>query len=218
MRPFALACQFAFVAWLGACAAPMRPTLRPAAPLNASQYEQVLDLWTRKGTVYAGLVEHKMTAKGTLITPMFRQAFAAKFPEIYGYGSQVTRRELVELGGKAEESVNFFFSVYTPKDKWNDLHKPESIWHVTIRRVASEDAPDEPGQGADAVSIERVKIDENLRTVYPHLTAFDEGYVVRFPPIGKDDKPLLGDGASYLRVRIASSFGAVAMTWTVLSE
>lgn len=211
------------IAALVGCVTPIRPTLRPTSPLTASSYEPVLELWTRTSTIYSKLLEHKMTAKSTLITPMFRQAFGARFPEIYGYGSQVTRRELVELGGKAEESVNFFFTIYTPVDKWNDLHKPDSIWHVTIRRVATEDAPDAPSigtdtDGSDATSIERVKLDENLRTVYPYITSFDQAYIVRFSPIGKDDKPLLGDGPSYLRVRIASSFGSASMTWTVFPD
>jgi len=201
---------------LAACAPPQRPSLRVTGTVSAKDYERTLDDWSRNDSVYA-LFEHKMRVTATFITPPLRRAFQARFPEIYGYGGSVTRKELVDLSQKAEETLNFFVAVYTPEDKWNDLHKSDSIWHVTLQRVPSVDAPDEAETPRiDALAIERVKIDENLRTVYPFLTSFDQAYIVRFPAMTKDDQRVVGDKETVLRMRIASSFGAARMNWDVV--
>lgn len=201
---------------LTACAAPQRPSLRVTGGVSAQDYPRILDDWTRNDSVYA-IFEHKMRVSATFITPPLRRAFQARFPEIYGYGGSVTRKELVDLSQKTEETLNFFVAVYTPEDKWNDLHKSDSIWHVTLQRIAAVNAPDETTDPRiDAISIERVKIDENLRTVYPYLTSFDQAYIVRFPAASKDDQRLVGEKETVLRMRIASSFGAARMNWDVV--
>jgi hypothetical protein len=201
---------------VAACEPPQRPSLRPTGTVTAKDYDHVLGDWTRRDSVYA-LFEHKMNVTATFITPPLRRAFQARFPEIYGYGGSVTRKELVDLSQKTEETLNFFVAIYTPEDKWNDLNKPDSIWHVTLQPVLSIDAPDETTTSRiDALAIERVKIDENLRTVYPYLTSFDQAYIVRFPAATKDTQLLVGDKEVVLRMRIASSFGAARLNWDVL--
>ena len=185
--------------------------------MTAQDYDHVLGDWTRFDSVYR-LFEHKMNVTATFITPPLRRAFQARFPEIYGYGGSVTRKELVDLSQKTEETLNFFVAVYTAEDKWNDLQKDRfDLARDLLQTVPAIDAPDETtSPRIDAIAIEKVKIDENLRTVYPYITTFDQAYIVRFPAASKDDQRMVGEKETVLRMRIASSFGAARLNWDVL--
>jgi len=190
---------------LAACAREFRPTLTPPSDIQPGDYASILDLWTRSDEAFNG-VEHKLTAKATLITPMMRIAFQKRFPEVYGYGGQVTRQELRDTPAVQDGMLTFFVAIYAPNFRWIDLEKPDSIWHVTLQRAKSEKAA--PDLEVDAKKIEKVKRDENLNTIFPYLGAFDTVYIVRFPA-------QLVDGKSFLRVRIASSFAESVMAWRV---
>ncbi len=208
--------RFVWILCFSACMPPPAASLRGKPEVTAGDYDKVLEAWTRGEQIYS-IFEHKMQVKATFITPALRKAFQARFPEIYGYGGQITRKELVDIDQKTEETLNFFVVVYTPDYKWNDLNKSDSIWHLTLGTVAHLDTPEDPhALRLDAISIERVKIDENLRTVYPYITSFDQAYLVRFPAVGKDQHGVLSDKETILRMRIASSFGAADLNWDVL--
>ena len=55
----------------------------------------VLKTWTRSAKIYQGL-DSKMFVTATFHSPEFRRVFALAFPEIYGHGGNITRRELVD--------------------------------------------------------------------------------------------------------------------------
>jgi len=204
----------------GACQKRFKPSLQ--LPQNqaimAKDYRAILDLWTKEDIVYSGF-EHKMTAHATMITPMLRRAFAQRFPEIYGYGGQLTRKELVELSQSSEETLNFFVAIYTPQDKWNDLDKKDSIWHLTLQKIPHLKATEqEVITSVDAYAIERLRIDENIKNVYDYVGLFDQAYIVRFPLTDdNNDNPMISTHHhQYLRLRIASSLGAATMTWELI--
>jgi hypothetical protein len=198
---------------LSSCARQFQPTLSPKEPIGPRDYAPILDLWTRTDQAFSGF-DHRITVKATMITPMLRKAYGARFPEVYGYGGRVTRTEMKDAGTGTEDTLNFFVAVYTPQFRWNDLHKPDSIWHVSLQRLTGTST--EPEVTVDARAIEKVKIDENLLTIYPFLDVFDSGYIVRFPLTSIDGKQLIKDGKNRLRMRVASSFASASMTWELL--
>ena len=187
--------------------------LPPPAMLYGSQrditpadYPDVLKTWTRSAKVYQGF-ETKQFVTATFHTPEFRRAFAIAFPEIYGHGGAITRRELVDLTGNIEQFHNFFMAVYTPEQKWNDLAKPDSIWRLSL--IGSEEV------AVDAAEIVRVKIDANLRAVYPFIGRFDEGYLVRFPLTDAMNRLVLDARSTAVTLRIASALGIAEMRWAL---
>ncbi|MCC6811180.1 MAG: hypothetical protein IT381_27365 [Deltaproteobacteria bacterium] len=202
-------CALLLLTLAPACARNFKPTLTPKDTIGPRDYGTILDLWTRTDQAFLAF-EHKITVKATMITPMLRLAYAARFPEVYGYGGQVTRSEMKDAG-TPEETLNFFVACYTAQFKWNDLHKTDSIWHVSIQRL--QDGSKDAEITIDARAIEKVKIDENMLTIYPYLTPFDSGYIVRFPLSTLDGAMLIKDGRNRLRMRIASSFAEAAMQW-----
>jgi hypothetical protein len=198
---------------LSGCAREFKANARPPTGLLPADYPEVLKAWTREGHAFSGL-EHKVTVKATLMAPMLRKAFEVRFPEVYGYGGVVTRQELREVSEETESTLNFFVAVYTNNFRWNDLQRPDSIWHVTLE--TSDSLQGKPTSSMDAVKIERIKVDENLYTVFPYLNAFETAYIMRFPKFSPASQPLLASTQrTYLRMRIASSFAERELTWTI---
>jgi len=174
--------------------------------ISAKEYADVLATWTRSDKVYGGL-DTKMFITGTFHSSEFRRAFAVAFPEIYGHGGNITRRELVDLTENVEQFHNFFVAVYTSDRKWNDLAKPDSIWRVSL--VGSEEV------AVDAAEIVIVKLDANLRAVYPYVGRFDEGYLVRFPLTDAMHRLVLDGKSTSVTLRIASALGVAELRWAL---
>lgn len=167
-------------------------------------YVQILKTWTRGAKIYRGL-DNKLFVSATFHAPELRRAFAGAFPDIYGHGGKITRRELVDLTGGVEQHHNFFLAVYTPDARWNDLAKDDSIWRLTLVGAGeAEVGPDE---------VVPIKMDENLRAVYPFISRFDKVYLVRFPLADPLQRALLDEQTDHLTLRIASALGAAQMTW-----
>jgi hypothetical protein len=176
----------------------------PSQKLTAEDYPDVLERWTRSDKIYKGL-ENKLFVTATWHAPEFRRAFAVAFPEIYGHGGNVTRRELVDLTGDVEQYHNFFMSIYTPDRKWNDLEQDDSIWRVNL--IGSDEVAVDPAE------ILAVKIDANLRAVYPYISRFDEAYIVRFPLADPMHRMVIDSHSTHVSLRIASALGAAEMRW-----
>lgn len=181
--------------------------LGPAQPLTAEDYPAVLKTWTRSAKMYKGL-ESKLFVSATFHAPELRRAFAIAFPEIYGHGGEVTRRELVDLTGNIEQYNNLFLAVYTPNPKWNDLAQTDSIWRLTL--IGSDEVAVGPAE------VVPIKIDENLRAVYPYLGRFDKGYVVRFPQSDPMKRVVLDQKSTGFKLRIASALGVAEMEWELV--
>ena len=199
----------ALLALLLVACVPPRPSLlhAPPTPVSAADYSAVLASWTRAARVYSGL-DNKLFVSGTFHAPEFRRAFAAAFPDIYGSGGLITRRELVDLSDGVEQYHNFFISVFTPDVRWNDLSKVDSIWHLTLHSSN--------GRTAGTYEVVPVKLDENIRAVYRYPSRFDRGYLVRFPLTNEEGQQLVDTATAWFTVRIASALGVADLRWDVV--
>ena len=188
---------------------PLRPSLlhAPATPLEATDYDAVIASWTRSARVYRGL-DNKLFVSSTFHAAEFRRAFAVAFPDIYGSGGLITRRELVDLSDGIEQYHNFFVSVFTPDVRWNDLSKIDSIWHLSLHSSN--------GSTTSTSEIVPVKLDENIRAVYRYPSRFDRGYLVRFPLVNHEGKQLIDTATTWFSVRIASALGVADLRWDVV--
>lgn len=191
--------------WLPACSA-RRPAILYGSEsrLVAADYPAVLRTWSRSAKIYQGL-DDKLFVTATYHAPELRRAFALAFPDIYGHGGKITRRELVDLTGGVEQHHNFLFAVYTPDNRWNDLGRDDSIWRLSLKGSSdTEVGPDE---------VVPIKMDENLRAVYPYITRFDKVYLVRFPLVDPLQQLVIEGDATTISLRIASALGGANMVW-----
>ncbi len=188
------------------CAEPRPAVLYgPTGELTADDYEAVLKTWTQAHKHYDGLFDNIIFFSATYHSPEFRRAFAVAFPDIYGHGGDVTRRELVDLTDGIEQFHTFFFVAYTPEDDWNDFNKDDSIWRMTLTGST--------GVSAGPHEIVLVNIDENLRSVYPYIGRFDEAYLVRFPLTDSLEQLLVPPEATSFTLQIISALGKTEATW-----
>lgn len=172
--------------------------------LTPADYPAVLTTWSRSAKIYRGL-DDKMFITATYHAPELRRAFALAFPDIYGHGGKITRRELVDLTGGVEQHHNFLLAVYTPDNRWNDLGRDDSIWRLSLQGSSeTEVGPDE---------VVPIKMDENLRAVYPYITRFDKVYLVRFPLVDPLQRLVIEGDAATISLRIASALGGANMLW-----
>tara|TARA_Y100000589_G_scaffold268255_1_gene259974 strand:+ start:238 stop:825 length:588 start_codon:yes stop_codon:yes gene_type:complete len=164
----------------------------------------VLKTWTRSAKIYQGL-DSKMFVTATFHSPEFRRVFALAFPEIYGHGGNITRRELVDLTHDIEQYLTFFVSAYTADRKWNDLAKPDSIWRLSL-------------EGDDDVSVSPteiipVKIDANLQAVYPYIGRFDKAYLVRFKLADPMNRLVIKSSSDHFKLKVVSALGKANLQW-----
>jgi hypothetical protein len=186
-------------------------TLLPSGKDAKAVFLKELKAWTRHDKIYQGL-DNKLFISATYHAPDFRRAFAIAFPDIYGHGGKVTGRELVDLTGGIEQHHNFFVATYTPNVRWNDFARDDSIWRISLYSTAqgsegvgqAEVAPDE---------IIPLKVDENLRAVYPYISRFDKIYLVRFPLKDAWDRPIVDSHSSQMVMRVASALGVATLRW-----
>ncbi|MCK5690590.1 hypothetical protein KAI87_15025 [Myxococcota bacterium] len=183
------------------------PKLRlrgPFPPPSAKAYPAILHECSRSAKIYKGL-DNQLFVTSTFHTPQFRRAFAASFPDVYGHGGAITRRELVELTGDVERYHTFFLSVYTPNLKWNDIGQSDSIWRMTLMN--------DEGVSVGMVEALPVKKDANLKVVYPYIGRFEETYLVRFPLSDPMNRLIIGQKTKSLTLRMASALGAAELVW-----
>lgn len=187
------------------CRAPRPAVLYgPEQPLSADDYPELLKTWTRSGKIYQK-IDSKLFTTATFHSPEFRRAFAVAFPDIYGHGGKITRRELVDLSGGVEQYHNFFVAFYTPDARWNDLAKNDSIWHLTL--TGSNDVSVSPDE------VVPIKMDENLRAVYPYINRFDKVYLVRFPLTDPLHRIVIDSTTTHFVMRVASALGVTELKW-----
>lgn len=177
----------------------------PVGEIAPEDYGAVLDAYTRSYKLYDRL-DDILFVTATYHAPEFRKAFAVSFPEIYGHGGRVTRKELLELTGNVERYHTFFMVAYTPKRDWNDFDQADSIWNVTLVG---------PHTTVPAAEITEVKVDENIHVVYPYVNRFDKAYLVRFPLTDAEGRLVIDNETRAFTLRLASALGAAEPTWTV---
>ena len=176
----------------------------PSRTVEASDYKVILDTWTRQAKIYQHF-DSKAFITATFHSPEFRQVFPLAFPDLYGHGGNVTRRELVEHTEDAKQYLNFFVTLYTADSDWNDLAKHDSIWRLNL--IGSEEV------SVKSKEVLPVKIDANLRAVYPHIGGFDRTYIVRFPRKDPNGNPVIPESSQGFSFRIASALGHTLLTW-----
>jgi hypothetical protein len=119
------------------------------------------------------------------------------------------RGELVETQRKElAEAWEVELVVATARIEWNDFGKgPRSMWRLTL---VGDD-------GREVLPIS-VKLDrrsrEELGVYYPAMKPFYKAYVVRFPRVATDGKPLVRDGSPKIQLKIGSGMGGILLEWS----
>jgi hypothetical protein len=175
---------------------------------RSSDYPVVFQNWTR----HARLVQEVGTvieAWGTYKSWDFRQAYIAKYSEVYDLPDHDVSELLQEQLEASRNSFDFHIAAQTTNDRWNDLERKNSPWRVTLL--------DDDGTELSPSAIRVVKLPELYETqFFPDRTEFTRSYEISFTrPSG--GQPFAPAGNKQLTLRIAGPMGRIELVWEAKS-
>jgi len=193
---------------IGCGAAPPKVSLaEPTPPPKAKDYVEQLKRWTRHAHLINDF-DQALDVDATLRSPEFREAFAAKYIEIYRIGQENRDRIRGEILSDGADTYEFHVETATHDYALNDLTSAKTVWRVTLLDDQGHELP--PSQ-VNALR-ERRALDQEF---YPYTTIFSRGWTVRFPRMRADGTPLVGADTRSLTLRFAGPQGSVDLIWTL---
>lgn len=202
----------------GAAAPPVVPSAAPAAPAATAAapktsvpsqkpgYEAVLGRWTGGAKIYEG-IETRLIITATYKGFPFREAYIERYAKGYQLDDDY-KKSLIEREKEAVEEANeFFFTAYTPEDRWNDFDSKDSIWRLFLE--------DDTGKRLVPLSVKRAeKGDPFIREFFPYIDPWSAAYTVKFPKYsaeGKDSIP--GNASKFLKLTVTGILGKGEIIW-----
>ncbi|MCC6903842.1 MAG: hypothetical protein IT377_33045 [Polyangiaceae bacterium] len=194
---------------LGACAEPKVPLSEGPREYAPTDYEIVLDRWTRADDlVTATEMDNVLSVTATYESWDFRWAYVVRYADDYRLTVDQRRTLLERSLAESRSSHTFYVALYAQRHKWGDLGAENPAWIVRlIDDQGSETAPAE---------IEPIKKPGAIeRTYFPYTTPWRSAYRIRFPKARGDGRPTIASGARWIGLRFAGAQGNQALVWTI---
>ncbi|MBI5810639.1 MAG: hypothetical protein HZB21_05580 [Deltaproteobacteria bacterium] len=152
-------------------------------------------------------MEARLYISATYKDLSFRGAYVERYSGSYqldpDYAKVLMERESIEAGQYNE----FFFSAYTPEERWNDFDRKDSVWHMYLE--------DDTGVRLIPISIKRIDTgDPLIREFFPYLDLWGRGYVVKFPKYGASGTgPMPGKETKFMKLVVTGILGRGELEW-----
>lgn len=181
-------------------------------------WDRILKEHTRRSEVY-DLPIRQADMRATLVTPRLRKAFIDARDEFHGRFSRDTSRELLWLGQpdegvdaamrpapESEQQVLVFVAMYVTDRKNRDIAASYTIWDTNLVRGDVSVAP---------VAIETLRNTPAVVDVFPYVDRFDDVYLLRFPLVDPEGRPLLSPGGEPVRLEVKSALAECVVEWAL---
>jgi hypothetical protein len=196
------------VAVAGCASAPIVVSLaEPAPPPTAKDYVDELKKWTRHAHLRNDF-DQALDVDATMRSPEFREAFAAKYIEVYRIGPENQPHTRGDILSDGADSYEFHVETATHDYALNDLTSAKTVWRVTL--VDDEGHEVQPARVTGLK--ERRALDQEF---YPYTSVFSRGWTLRFPRTRVDGSPLVGSDTQALTLRFAGPQGSVDLVWVL---
>jgi hypothetical protein len=201
------------VAWLalllcGCAGAPVKVSLgEPSPPPTAKDYVDQLKRWTRHAHLRSDF-DQALDVDATLRSPEFREAYAAKYIELYRIGDENKARIRGEILSDGADTYEFHVETATHDYGLNDLTSAKTIWRVSLIDDQGHEVTPKQVVGLR----ERRALDAEF---YPYTGVFSRGWTLRFPRARGDGTPLVGADTKALTLRFAGPQGSVDLVWVL---
>jgi len=171
-----------------------------------SSYERIIDNWTRSERLYKNFATEAVVSATYFSLPM-RRVFVAEWARAFDLPAEERTALLAEQIDGAERSVEFVISFYTPKHRYNDLHKNDSSWRLWFI--------DANGRKVGSSKIERMRVRHRKEYYFfPYYTEWSRLYRVVFPAVGDDGQPLVREQGA-VTLRITGVQGTMDLVWEI---
>jgi hypothetical protein len=194
---------------LGGCAKPTVTLAEGPREYVATDYDAVLDRWTRTERLFAlSDLETYLTATATFESWDFRWAYVVRYGQDYRLTIDQRKKLLDKALDETRLQHQFFVALYGGERKYNDLTKDSSAWIVRlIDDTGNETAPKE------IVAIKKPNALE--RNYFPYNTTFRLAFRIRFPQVSGDGHPTISPQAKWFGLRFAGAQGNSELVWQV---
>lgn len=194
---------------LSGCAAPLVSLREGPREYVATDYDDVLDIWTRKGELITlSELDSLLSATATYESWDFRWAYVVRFVEDYRLTLEQRKKLLDKTLDETRQGHHFYVAITGGERRFNDLTKPNSSWIVRlIDSTGNETAPEE------ITAIKRPSAIE--RTYYPYTTPFHLVFRLRFPMTAPTGKQAISPLAEWFGLRFAGAQGNNELVWTI---
>ena len=194
---------------LGGCAKPAVTLAEGPREYVATDYDAVLDRWTRTERLFAlSDLETYLTATATFESWDFRWAYVVRYVQDYRRTIDQRKKLLDAALDETRAKHQFFVALYGGERKYNDLTKPDSAWIVRlIDDTGNETAP------LEIVSIKKPNAIE--RNYFPYNTNYRLTFRIRFPRVAPDGRPTISAHATWFGLRFAGAQGNSELTWQI---
>ena len=169
------------------------------------KYLDVLDRWTRKGTLYSQF-ETKVQISATCKSEAFNAAYIEEYARIY-YLTDGERKRMDDLqAGFARDFTEFFFYASMSQKEANDFDNRNSSWSIFLI--------DEKGNRIKPLDVRKIeKIAPVMEEFFPYINKYYGSlYSLKFPPAAGDGKTG-ADTPRQMKLVIAGVMGTMELTW-----
>ena len=172
--------------------------------IHSPLYTSSLEKWSKEDKIYSGLSSIAFM-NITHQSLEFRKAYVKELSRLKMF-SLDEQKELLDASIKEEEEyITFIFRIYTAKKEWNDFHKGNSMWKITLKNDHNEII--------DPHDIELLKSNDPLLAFfYPDINRWVNVYLIAFK---KNDPPHFLDDTKTIELVIASFLARTSFTWTL---
>jgi hypothetical protein len=191
------------------CAAPAVSMQEGPREYVATDYEDVLDHWSRtESLILYSELERALTVTATFEAWDFRWAYVVRYANDYRLTVAQRQQLLKTTLDETRTAHHFFVALYGGEPRHNDLTKDSSAWIVRlIDSTGNETAP------AEITAIKKPTPLE--RRYYPYFSVWRQGFRVRFPAVGADGRPTIAADASWVGLRFAGAKGNTDLVWDI---
>jgi hypothetical protein len=197
------------LALLQGCGAPKVSLAEGPREYVATDYERVLDRWTRTQQLFVATeLDDVLTVTATYESWDFRWAYVVRYAEDYrltvDQRSALFDRSLSEI----DRFHQFYIALYAQRHQWSDLTAENAAWIIRlIDDRGNETAPSEIEAIQKPGAIER--------TYFPYTTPWRRAYRVRFPVARADGRHTIAQDAQWFGLRFAGAQGNEQLVWLV---
>ena len=172
------------------------------------RYNDELTRWTRSAKVYSGM-EERLSLMATYRSPAFRDAYRDFYASSFGLTDKERARLAKEDQRADEQYTEFFVSVHTSEDEYNNLDVKGSSWKIYLA--------DSTGKRVEPISVERLVRADPLRSeFFPYIDLWSTAYVLRFPRhLAGGAATLPAADAAYIKLVVTSVLGRVEIKWNL---
>lgn len=194
------------------CSEPRVSLNKGAREYTDSDYQQVLERWTRtKSLVAISELDNLLTVTSTFESWDFRWAYVVKYANDYRLTVEQRRTLLEKTLAETQDSHRFYVTLYGTKVRWDDLTKPQTAWIVRLI--------DDEGNETAPTAIDPILRPGPLDVRYfPYTTPFRHVFRIRFPTTTPDGRPTISANARWFGLRFAGAEGNEELRWELGDE